>query len=249
VQQNGQNDYRTLPAASQQENSARDQSATSPYLNSATSTLDGVGNALLNATATVRLAYDKATPEQKRKMEGVERDLHDAYNSSQRAKQELSGMKPEQRETLSKDGKLQFNAASRGDPRSMETQVANQHRKPPQKTATKVVMATDKKNALNEKEGKAKQDFNKAESNDPGKLKLPSINSKQVEETQPKPQPRPSYDMAGGADRMAHQKAKSADHQATRKIPAECVKLPESLQQGTVSSTQQQAARGGGMER
>lgn len=202
-----------LPEAARLENARRDGSVVPR--NAVVAKLQHAELALQEASIAVSQYYRQCSPEQQQRLDHVELRLHHAMDSQVSARLELNAALPAHRNTLSKDGLSQFNAAARGDPRSMEAQQNK-----PVKMEVVPIRASrgiGDPTSLDQNQGTAMAAFMPAAKG----MELsrgPQLASQQVEDSQPRPQPRPSLDMAAGVDRIQHAKAKGQDSDRARSL-------------------------------
>ena len=198
--------HQVLPEAVRLENEKRDNSLMAP--NVVIAKMQQAEMALQEASIAVSQYYRQCSPEQQQRLDQVELRLHHAMDSQISARRELSGSLSLHRNTLSKDGLSQFNAAARGDTRSLEAQ---------QRTHVKAEIVPIRASrgigeptSLDQKQGTAATAFESAVKASRQERAAP-LGSEQVEKSNPHPQPRPSLEMAAAVDRIEHAKAKSHD--------------------------------------
>jgi len=219
VEQSSSNNHQTLPQSVQQQNARRDDTI-SPYLGDAASKMSAASQALSEAHQAVERLYVHSDPKQQKALEEVQQQLHQTRSGLSGTRKALVEAKPDYNATLAKNGQSQFNAAARGDPRSLEPQIANQNR-PAQKPEVVTISASPseaKDTPLERKRGEAKQGFNQAADAKPEVKQNPAVESEQVKNAKPEPHLRPSPELGSGADRTVHLQAKGKDNQASREV-------------------------------
>jgi hypothetical protein len=198
--------HQVLSEAVRHENDKRDNSLMAP--NAVIAKMQQAEMALQEASIAVSQYYRQCSPEQQQRLDHVELRLHHAMNSQISARQELNSALPLHRNTLSKDGLSQFNAAARGDTRSLEAQPRPKAN--PEIVPIRASRGIGEPTSLDQQQGTAVAKFESAVK---GHHQEPvtQLASEQVENSRPHPQPRPSLEMAAAVDRIEHAKAKHHD--------------------------------------
>ena len=173
-----------LSLAAQHHNAILDGSPAA-YLQNAARKMDSVQQAVAEAQAAVDQAHRHSDPAQRPQLGRVGQQLDLAASANQAASRGLIDAVPNYNATLAKDGKSQFNAAVRGDPRLLST--------------------------LGQQNKKAEARDNIADMTKTSELPSPGVGSQQVANSRPHPYPHPSPELAGGVDSSLHHQAMQQD--------------------------------------
>jgi hypothetical protein len=206
----------TLSPAAQQANAERDGSV-SPCIREAAAKMAAADRAISEAREAVARLAVHSDPPQKTAVGKTEEQVVRAGLDFHSARRSLQDAIPKYGQTLARDGKSQFNAAARGDARSIIPQVARQQRPAERLPGT----VSPQLYAAAMSAGQVGQPVAAVLQQGPG--------SQQVADDQPKPQPRPTRQFAAGADATAHRKAMSADATRAADRNAALRKLAEGL--------------------
>lgn len=194
-----------LSPAAQAANAERDGSV-SPYLRDAATKLQAIDAMIREARRSVMRLQAHSDPQQKEAIEKIEARLIGLGNDAYGIRETLSEATPKYGQTLGKNGLSQFNAAARGDARSVVHQLDRQQR--PLERMPGVLTPELHAAALGSAQVKPARNAAPVQRQHSSQTEL---GSEQVRNQQPKPVPRPTPEFAAGVDATKHRQEMAAD--------------------------------------
>lgn len=241
-----------LDVKAQQENALRDDKVM-PHFYAVGEKMENLDKALTEAKESVSNLYRHSDPVQQKALDKVEKSLIDSHRSADMAKDQVHGALPNAKDELGKATRTQFNAAGRGDPRSVVKQTDKQNSPLEREPRVEVGKPSEKTGGarIDEIKGAVKAAFKDAKNGQTqpkaeAAAKPKEMASQQVANSAPHPVLKPGPGLAAGGDRMAHQNAMQKDRKNA--VKAQAAALHEARSSSQAKTGDQSQAKSSGKD-